>query len=134
MITAVDSSILIDVFIADPQFGVSSARTLSRCLNEGAVIVCGIVLTETMPLFNSVDEFLQVLGTLNVKPADISIASYMHAGSAWRSYRLAGGTRKRVVADFIIGAHAANESDRLLTRDRGFYRKYFCKLKVLEPS
>jgi predicted nucleic acid-binding protein len=46
----------------------------------------------------------------------------------------AGGTRERVIADFLIGAHAMAKADRLLTRDRGFYRRYFKDLTVLDPS
>jgi predicted nucleic acid-binding protein len=38
-----------------------------------------------------------------------------------------------VAADFLIGAHALVQCERLLTRDRGFYRGCFTGLKVLEP-
>jgi hypothetical protein len=39
-----------------------------------------------------------------------------------------------VVADFLVGAHAAHAADRLLTRGRGFFRRYFDDLMVLDPS
>jgi predicted nucleic acid-binding protein len=38
-----------------------------------------------------------------------------------------------VVADLLVGAHAAHQADRLLTRDRGFFRRYFDDLMVLDP-
>ena len=52
---------------------------------------------------------------------------------AWGEHHRQGGRRDRVVADFLIGVHASTEADRLLTRDRGFYRKYFAGLNVLAP-
>jgi predicted nucleic acid-binding protein len=39
-----------------------------------------------------------------------------------------------VIADCLIGAHAASQADRLLTRDRGFYKKAFKRLEVVDPT
>lgn len=133
MITAVDTNILVDVFLADKQFGKNSAQALRASINAGAVIICGVVFVETMPIFPSIDEFNKAVAILGIKTSAISMESYLAAATAWKVYRRSGGGRNRVVADFLIGAHAQTEADRLLTRDSGFYRQYFSKLKVLEP-
>jgi len=54
-----------------------------------------------------------------------------HAGERWMLYRKSGGNRDRIISDFLIGAHALNNAERFLTRDRGFYRSYFNELILL---
>lgn len=56
------------------------------------------------------------------------------AGQAWHRYRRAGGPRTRIMADFLIGAHATCAADQFITRDRGFYRSHFIELTIVDPS
>lgn len=134
MITAVDTSVLIDVFGADPRFGPSSANALRRCLNEGAVVACAVVWSESRGAFSTDDAFLRVLRTLGVGFSSSTQLAATLAGGAWKKYRAAGGKRERMIADFLIGAHAVSQCDRLLTRDRGYYKKYFGGLAVVDPT
>ena len=134
MITAVDTSVLLDVFAADARFGASSAEALRTTLGQGGVIACEVVWAETTASFPSAPEAKAALASLRVELSPLGESASLAAGESWRAYREAGGTRERVVADFLIGAHALHHADRLLTRDRGFYRRYFDGLSIIDPA
>lgn len=134
MITAVDTSVLIDVFRNDPKYGTLSANALRRCIQEGQIVACDIVWAELAAVFTSrkaFDEAMRIL-LIEFSPMDPEAASL--AGQMWRQYRSRGGNRTRVIPDFLIAAHAQRRCDRLLTRDRGFCRRYFKNLTVIDPS
>jgi predicted nucleic acid-binding protein len=134
VITAVDTSVLLDVFTADPEFGPGSSAALRDCLTSGRLIACEAVLAETASAFTSQKAAWSALEALGIEFSAMDLESSFLAADAWRAYRKRGGPRTRVVADFLIGAHAQHSADRLLTRDRGFYRTCFRSLKVLDPS
>lgn len=134
MITAVDTNVLLDILGADPKFGPLSAAALRRCIAEGAVVACEAVWAETAAFFEKEAQYLKAMTTLGIAFDPISQDAALKAGSVWQRYRANGGKRTRVAADFLIGAHAASECNRLLTRDRGFYRDYFKGLKVFDPT
>ena len=134
MITAVDTNVLLDVFGADPEFGPRSAGALRKCLAEGGLIACEVVWAETTASFADTAPAEKALTGLRIGFSALDASISLAAGQAWRAYRKAGGTRERVVADFLIGAHASARTDRLLTRDRGFYRSCFADLPIIDPS
>jgi predicted nucleic acid-binding protein len=133
VITAVDSSVLLDVFGADPKFGPSSAAALRNCLSEGRVIACEVVWAETGASFTAAEADAALRG-LRIDFSALDASAALAASTSWRAYHKAGGSRERVIADFLIGAHALCDADRLLTRDRGFYRRYFKELSILDPA
>ena len=134
MITAVDTSVLLDVFLDDPAFADASEAALATALSQGAVVVCDAVLAETRAVFGNSDLFSGALEALGIEYAPSSRKAAELAGGTWQEYRARGGKRDRIVADFLIGAHAAEDAERLLTRDRGFYRSYFQSLTVWAPG
>lgn len=134
MITAVDTSVLIDIFRNDPVFGKSSAEMVRQCLREGQVTACEIVWAELAAVFPSNKAFEAAMETLGVAFSPLTVESACLAGETWRRYRAHGGSRTRIIADFVIAAHAQQQCERLLTRDRGFCRGYFGKLSILDPT
>jgi predicted nucleic acid-binding protein len=134
VITAVDTSVLLDILGADPTFGRRSATALRKCIAEGSVIACEVVWAETSALFAEAIAGEESFTKLRVDFSPVGATDSIAAGEAWREYRRAGGARGRVIADFLVGAHAMARADRLLTRDRGFYRRYFEGLAIIDPA
>ncbi|MGH9431440.1 MAG: type II toxin-antitoxin system VapC family toxin [Terriglobia bacterium] len=134
MITALDTSVLLDLLGPDPTFGPASANAVRAALAQGSLLACESVWAEVSGFFPSAAAARQALDRLRVEFSPMTIETALKAGEAWKAYRRRGGKRSRVAADFLIGAHALCQTDRLLTRDRGFYRSYFKSLSILDPG
>ena len=139
MKTAVDSSVLLDVFGADPTFGEVSRRALRRAFDKGALVACDVVWAEVRAHFPSDTAVGRAMDILGVEFEPLSREAALSAGALWRSRRRGGGARPssgrdRVVDDVLVGAHARHHADVLLTRDRGFYRIHFRDLRIIDPS
>jgi len=133
MRTAVDTSVLLDLLSSHPTVAQRSDRSLQEAADQGELVVCEIVLAELGPALRSqpVSEFAQDWG-LTFVPATLEVADL--AARHFAKYLSRGGKRGRIVADFLIGAHAMLMADRLLTSDLGFRRDYFTNLKWRYPD
>ena len=134
MKTAVDTSVLLDVLSGLPPFAQPSARALKTAYAEGMLVACDVVWAETRAHFSSDADLRDAMKMAQVQFQPVSHEAAELAGDLWSLYRRQGGSRKRVTADFLVGAHALLQADRLLARDRGFYRPYFKRLKLIDPA
>jgi len=65
MITFVDTNILLDIFLPDPEFGESSANALETAFQSGSLVINEIVYAELAPQFDdrhTLDNILEGLG------------------------------------------------------------------------
>lgn len=135
MRTAVDSSVLLDVLSGDEKFGEASRLALKSAYAHGPLLACDIVWAEVSSTFGDDQPCGPILARLGLEFEPVSIAAAELAGRTWRTYRARKGSRReRMIADFLIGAHAVESADRLLSRDRGFFRSYFPELALVDPS
>jgi predicted nucleic acid-binding protein len=134
MRTAIDSSVLIDVFAADPTFGEASRQALREAYDKGSLVACDIVWAEVRAAFDDDAEFSGSMAEMGIGFDPMLGESASLAGVLWKAWRRRHRSRReRVVADFLVGAHALHQADALLTRDRGFYKSEFKGLRLVEP-
>ena len=134
MITAVDTNILLDIVRPNEDFFAPSLQLLEQAAQAGSLAACDLVYAELCVHFNKQDECDGFLNEAQVRVEALSREASFLASRVWRTYRKQGGKRNRILADFLIGAHAQVQASRLLSRDRGFYRPMFPELRVIEPA
>ena len=130
---AVDSSIVLDVLLDDPKHGKASQALLENHLARGAVVICPVAFSECSVAFAPTTDFISVADQMGLVFDPFTPQSSVLAGQMWREYRKGGGPRRRIISDFLIAAHAQTRAAGLLSRDRGFLRRYFSGLTVISP-
>jgi len=131
---ALDSSALLDVLISDATFAEASEACIADALAADDVVVCDAVVAEVQAMLDTTANLMDTLATLGIRYLQTSEQAAVRAGHMNRRFRSRGGRRERVVADFLIGAHALLQCNSLITRDDSFFRDYFKGLKVIVPK
>jgi predicted nucleic acid-binding protein len=137
-VIAVDSSVLLDLLTGDARFADASEACLGDALAQGDVVVCDAVVAEVQALLETRETAMDTISTLGIRFLPTSEQAAVRAGHMQRRFRDRnrdrGGQRERVVADFLIGAHALLQCGALVTRDAAFFRDYFKGLKLIVPK
>jgi hypothetical protein len=157
MIWAIDTNVLLDILIPNAAYAERSLKCLTG-LNPGdELIISPVVFAELASQFPSADELEKFLGDTGIELVSLSRSALLEASRAWKAYAQVRteavlcarcghkqkvtcavckeviACRQHILSDFLIGAHAKVHADKLITRDRGFYRTYFRDLKLLIP-
>ncbi|HSE83381.1 MAG TPA: type II toxin-antitoxin system VapC family toxin [Thermodesulfobacteriota bacterium] len=153
MITAVDTNILLDILLPDPQYRDTSRYSIERGIEGGSLMICELVYSELSAFFPKKKELDKFLEDISVTLKSSTQDSLYQAGEAWKGYLKRRGSeiecpacgnrmtikcgecgqplrRRHIISDFIIGAHASVLADTLITRDRGIYKAYFKDLTL----
>jgi len=136
---AVDTSVLIDLLGEDPRADAAEA-CLREALTHGPVVVCDVVVGEVVAALGHGSEVVDALEEIGIRHTPLEMRSAVRAGEMQRRYKERAkaadrpAATPRVVADFMIGAHALLQCSALITRDAGFFRDYFKGLKVIVPK
>jgi predicted nucleic acid-binding protein len=132
--TLVDSNVLIDVLRGDPDWSPWSDEALIEALEDGVVLVNQVVYSEISIGFPTAEECDLALDAQGVERIPLPWPAAFLAGRAFMDYRRREGIKRSPLPDFFIGAHAAVEGLRLLTRDSARYRTYFPTVELITPD
>lgn len=134
MATMVDTNVLVDIAVRDPAWLGWSRRKISEAAAHGALVINQIIFSEFSVRYDKVEAVDVLLPPEEFLRESLPWLSSFAAGRAFGAYRRNGGTKERVLPDFLIGAHAYLRGYSLLTRDPNGYRAYFPDLDIISPE
>ena len=137
MRTAIDTNVFSAIWSRE-----SSAERvtikLGEATTEGALLISPFVFAELLAYPGAseayVRGFLEATGIkidLKIEERVWTIAGLRYARYATRRRKATGEGPRRILADFLIGAHALVQAERLLTLDPKRYSQDFPELRLL---
>ncbi|MCV3766133.1 type II toxin-antitoxin system VapC family toxin [Rhizobium sp. TRM95796] len=132
MAVLVDTNVLVDIAVRDPQWLPWSRRRLAEA--RGGLLINPVIYAEFSVRYARQEQVDAVLPETEFIRENLPWSAAFAAGAAFRKYRDGGGTRERVLPDFLIGAHAVISGHHILTRDPKGYRRYFPTVPLITPD
>ena len=141
-VTALDTNILSGLVDATNPFNERISAALSECRKAGRIVISAPVFAELLANPHIAPGFLDAF----LRDTEISVdfvldepiwrlAGERFALYAARRRHAMGAPPRRLLADFLIGAHALATVDRLFTFDTKVYRQDFPELRLYpEPT
>ena len=137
--TAIDSNVIVALWSREPS-ATRMAELLRSARADGPLVVSAPVWAELHAAPGATPEFVARFLADTEIAVDLVLdepvwrqAALAFAAYAQRRRTTGGGHPRRRLVDFVVGAHATERADRLLTLDPDRYRTAFGGLRV-EPS
>lgn len=134
---ALDTNVIIDLSEGTAELAARTLDAIERNAGRGRIVVCGVVYAELCSApHRSPEEIATALRAAQIAIEEgLTLETWAKAGAAYGSYLArrrasGGGDGRRILADFLIGAHATT-AGTLITNDGDFYRRCFPDLRVV---
>ena len=138
MITAIDTNVFIALWDLDHTISSLARALLRTALESGGLVVAAPVFAELLACQGRDEAFLDAFFRDTGITTDWKLdeAVWRAAGRAFQAYaarrrRHGNSGPRRILADFVIGAHAIEKAHPLLTLDDRFYRTAFPRLIIV---
>lgn len=137
MTTALDTNVIIALWDKDPALSLQAQNALEAVFQRGTLVIAAPVFAELTAApgrtQDFVDSFLQDTGI--AVDWELGESVWRSAAHAFQEYaerrrRQRDSGVRRILADFLIGAHALSLGCQLLTLDARLYRTAFPALTV----
>src|SRR5215831_8735425 len=138
MTTAVDTNVIVALWDRDPAVSNQAQKALDNASLRGSLVLSGPVFAELMAAPGRTEGFLNKFcnETGMTVEFDLDEGIWRSAGRAFQAYTIRRRKQRdpgprRILADFLIGAHAFERGYRLLTLDDHLYQAAFSSLTVI---
>ena len=138
MTTSVDTNVIVALWDLDLAVSAPAQRALDAALGRGSLVLSAPVFAELIAAPGRTEGFLDRFCSDTGMRVEFDLGEeiWRLAGRAFQSY--ASRRRKqrdpgprRILADFLIGAHASFRGYRLLTLDENIYQSAFSGLAIV---
>jgi hypothetical protein len=137
MTTAIDTNVIVALWDAQDSLHKAARASLEAAQARGVLVISGAVYAELLAGPGRTEEFVnQFCEDTQVQVEwELGEKVWRAAGGAFHKYvarrrRQGGAGARRMLTDFVIGAHALVSGYKLLTLDAGLYRASFPQLEI----
>jgi predicted nucleic acid-binding protein len=138
MTTALDTNVLVALWTQDDALNKKAQAVLDDARSRGRMVISAVVYAELLAEQQRNEAFVD--GFCNEAGIEVDwelgervwrVAGAAFQGYAARRRKQRGVEPRRILADFVIGAHALVNGYRLLTLDAGIYAASFPRLVIV---